>query len=123
MNPRYVVVGMMLTATTVTGAKEPVSIRVSPEISFAPANVVIRTSVEPATENRSIEVIAESGEFYRSSTIQLEGDRAPKTTMLEFRALPPGNYDVSASVIGSGGQRRAVAHMQVKVLGSEGIPE
>ena len=123
MNPRYVVVGMMLTATTVTDAKQPVSIRVSPEIPFAPANVVIRTSVEPATENRSIEVIAESGEFYRSSTIQLEGDRAPKTTMLEFRALPPGNYDVSASVIGSGGQRRAVAHMQVKVLGSEGIPE
>ena len=123
MNTRYVVVGMMLTATMVTGAKEPVSIRVSPEISFAPANVVIRTSVEPATENRSIEVIAETGEFYRSSTIQLEGDRAPKTTMLEFRALPPGNYDVSASVIGSGGQRRAVAHMQVKVLGSEGIPE
>jgi predicted phage tail protein len=123
MNTRYVVVGMMLTATTVTGAKQPVSIRVSPEIAFAPANVVIRTSVEPATENRSIEVIAESGEFYRSSTIQLEGDRAPKTTMLEFRALPPGNYDVSASVIGSGGQRRAVAHMQVKVLGSEGIPE
>jgi hypothetical protein len=123
MNARYLVVGMMLTATTVTGAKAPVSIRVSPEISFAPANVVIRASVEPATENRSIEVIAESGEFYRSSTIPLEGDRAPKTTMLEFRGLPPGNYDVSASVIASGGQRRAVAHMQVKVLGSEGIPE
>jgi predicted phage tail protein len=123
MNARYLVVGMMLTATTVTGAKEPVSIRVSPEISFAPANVVIRTSVEPATENRSVEVIADSDEFYRSSTIPLEGDRAPKTTMIEFRGLPPGNYDVSASVIGSGGQRRAFAHMQVKVMGSEGIPE
>lgn len=123
MNARYLVVGMILTAATVTGAKEPVSIRVSPDISFAPANVVIRTSVEPATENRSIEVIAESGEFYRSSTIQLEGDRAPKTTMVEFRALPPGNYDVSVSVIGSGGQRRADAHMQVRVLGSEGLPE
>jgi len=79
---------MMLTATTVAGAREPVSIRVSPEISFAPASVVIRTSVEPDAENRSIEVVAESGEFYRSSLIQLEGDHAPKATCSNSGVCP-----------------------------------
>jgi hypothetical protein len=69
MNARCLVLAMVLTATAVARAKEPLSIRVSPAFSFAPANLVIRTSVEPDPENRSMEVIADSAEFYRSSTI------------------------------------------------------
>jgi hypothetical protein len=86
MKARCLVVAMVLTSA-VAGAKEPLSIRVSPGFSFAPANIVIRTSVEPDAENRSLEVIADSAEFYRSSTITLEGDRAPKTMMVEVAAF------------------------------------
>jgi hypothetical protein len=118
MKARCLVVAMVLTATAVTAAKEPLSIRVSPAFSFAPANLVIRTSVEPDAENRSVEVIADSAEFYRSSTIALEGDRAPKTMMIEFRSLPPGDYEVSAMLIGVDGRRRAIAHAQVNVVES-----
>ena len=57
MQARCLVVAMVLTATAVTGAKAPLSLRVSPAFSFAPANLVIRTSVEPDAENRSMEVI------------------------------------------------------------------
>jgi hypothetical protein len=56
MKARCLVVAMVLTATAVTGAKEPLSIRVSPAFSCALANLVIRTSVEPDAENRSMEV-------------------------------------------------------------------
>jgi hypothetical protein len=84
--------------------------------SFAPANLVIRTSVEPDAENRSVEVIADSASFYRSSRITLEGDRAPMTTMVEFRSLPPGDYEVTAMLIGVDGHRRATAHAQVNVV-------
>ena len=118
MKARYLVLTMVLTATAVARATEPLSIRVSPAFSFAPANLVIRTSVEPAAENRSMEVIADSAEFYRSSTIALEGDLAPKTTMFEFRSLPPGEYDVTAMLIGMDGHRRAIAHAQVNVVES-----
>ena len=118
MKARCVVFAMVLTATAVAGAKEPLSIRVSPAFSFAPANVVIRTSVEPHAENRSMEVIADSAEFYRSSTIALEGDRASKTMMVECRSLPPGNYDVTATLIGVDGHPRAIAQTQVNVVGS-----
>jgi hypothetical protein len=109
-------VAMTLASTAVGGAKEPVSIRVSPAFSFAPANLVIRASVEPDTQNRSIEVIADSDEFYRSSMIQLEGDRAPKTMSFEFRSLPPGDYKLTATVNGPAGQRRAVTRATVTVL-------
>jgi len=43
------------------------------------ANLVIRTSVEPDAENRTMEVIADSVAFYWSSRITLEGDRGPKS--------------------------------------------
>ena len=104
--------------TMVVGAKEPLSMRVSPAISFAPANLVIRTSVEPDADNRAMEIVADSDEFYRSSAIQLDADRAPKTTTFEFRSLPPGEYEVTAVVIGADGERRALAHAQVNVLES-----
>jgi len=41
-------------------------------------------------------IVADSDRFYRSSTIELDGDRAPKTVMLEYRSLPPGKYEVTA---------------------------
>jgi hypothetical protein len=118
MKGRCLMVGMMLTVTAVAGAKEPLSIRVSPTVSFAPANLVIRTSVDPDGDNRAMEVVADAPDFYRSSTIPLEGDRAPKTTMFEFRSLPPGEYDVTATIIGVGGERRAIAHAHVNVIES-----
>jgi hypothetical protein len=65
-----------------------------------------------------MEVVADSDGFYRSSAIQLDGDRAPKTTTFEFRSLPSGEYDVTAVVIGADGQRRALARAHVNVIGS-----
>jgi len=118
MKARCLVIAMVLAAIPVAGAKEPLSIRVSPAFSFAPANIVIRTSAEPDAENRRMEVIADSAGFYRSSTITLEGDRAPKTMMVEFRTVPPGDYEVTAMLIGADGHRRAIAQAHINVLES-----
>jgi hypothetical protein len=118
MSVRAWVLGLAVTTTTVVGAEEPLSIRVSPAMSFAPANLVIRTRIEPDPNNRAMEVVADSDGFYRSSAIQLEGDRAPKTTTFEFRSLPPGTYEITAVVLGARGERRALARAQVNVLES-----
>ena len=50
--------------------------------------------------------------------MQLEGDRAPKTTVFEFRSLPPGEYQVTASLIGADGRRRAMERTHVNVIAS-----
>jgi hypothetical protein len=120
MSMRGWVCALAMMATSVTSAKEPVAMRVSPAISFAPANLVIRTRVEPDADNRAMEVIAESGDFYRSSAIQLEGERAPRTVTIEFRSLPPGEYEVTAVVIGADGRPRAQARSSVNVMESGG---
>ena len=107
-----------ITTTTIAGAEAPLTIRVSPLKSFAPANLVVRTRVEPDARNRAIEVVAESGEFFRSSVIEVEGDRAAKTRTFEFRSLPPGDYEVMVAVLGIDGKIRARARTHVNVIES-----
>jgi hypothetical protein len=120
MSARAWICALALMTTTAAGAKQRLSMEVSPAMSFAPANLVIQTRLEPDADNRAMEVIAESEDFYRSSAIQLDGDRAPRTARIEFRSLPPGEYQVTAVVVGSDGQRRAVARSQVNVMETGG---
>jgi hypothetical protein len=107
----------MLALTTMSASgDEQLKIAVSPAQSFAPSNLNIRARVVPNAENRAIEVVAESGDFYRSSQIPLEGEHAPATVMFEFRSVPGGEYQVSGIVTDSLGRRRAIAQQQVRVI-------
>jgi hypothetical protein len=118
MNARFLVLGLTLAATAAARANQPLAIKVSPAVSFAPANLVIRASVDPDVDNRSLEVVADGDDFYRASTVPLDGDRAAKTTQFEFRSLPPGEYRVTVVVTGADGRQRAVGHAQARVVES-----
>ena len=109
---------LMLITTLPMGAGERITVKVSPAVAFAPANLVVRTMIEADQDNRAVEIIAESADFYRSSQIQLEGDKAPRTTNFEFRSLPPGTYEVRALLIGTGGEQRAFARQTINVIAS-----
>ena len=115
---RIFLLTLTIAAPTFATAKESLSIRVSPAVSFAPANLVIRTTIEPDAINRAVEIVADSAEFFRSSAIQLDGDQAPRTTTFGFRSLPAGQYHVQVSVIGADGRPKAIARSQVNVVES-----
>ncbi len=108
----------MLASTLRLGAGERITLKVSPAVAFAPANLVVRATILADPDNRAVEIVAESDDFYRSSEIQLEGERAPRTNMFEFRSLPPGVYEVRANLLGADGQARAVIRQSVNVLAS-----
>jgi len=95
---------------------ERLRIRVSPATSFAPANLVVQAVIESDDDNRSLEVVAESSDFYRSSEIALDGDRAPRLNVFELRSLPGGDYEVHAVLKGSANQPRAVTRESVRVI-------
>jgi hypothetical protein len=101
-------------------ANEPLTMTVSPVHSFAPMNLTIRFHVEPDAGNRVLEVVAESGEYYRSSRIQLDGEQAPRTISLEMRNLPVGDYDVRGTLINHAGRERSAVSKQVVVIASGG---
>jgi len=97
-------------------AEERLALRVSPRVAFAPANLIVRATIAADKENRAIEIIADSGDFYRSSEIQLDGEQAPKTTYSEFRSVPSGAYTVRAVLKGSRGQELATTEVQFQVV-------
>lgn len=113
--PLFALVVLTLTTGSL-GANERLSMRVSPTVSFAPANLVVQTRVAADNNNRAIEIVAESPEFYRSSELPLDGERAPRTTRFEFKSLPGGNYEVRAVLKGAGGEELASVQSHVNVV-------
>jgi hypothetical protein len=109
---------LMLTGTLRLGAGERMMLKVSPAFAFAPANLVVRATIPVDADNLAVEIVAESDDFYRSSEIQLEGERAARTSTFEFRSLPPGTYEVRANLLGADGRSRAMIRQQVNVLAS-----
>ncbi len=114
---RYALAAICLSSSAMSIiAATPLTMTVSPVQSFAPTTVTVRVQVEPDADNRELEVVAESIAYFRSSRVPLEGASAPRTTSVEIRNLPAGNYEVESVLIDSGGRRRAAVRTQVVVL-------
>jgi len=100
-------------------AGERVGLHVTPWVAFAPADLRVRAMVAANKDNRSLEIIAESDSFYRSSEVDLAGEDAPRTTMFEFSSLPGGDYSVRAIVKGVNGRALAVTQQTIRVVSSQ----
>jgi len=119
MNRAAILVVFLASLTAMPAvAGDPLNIRVSPAVCFAPANLIVRTTVEHNSNNRAMEIVAESVNFYRSSEIQLDGDKAPRITTFEFRSLPSGTYAVTARLLDAQGRARAEVSQEVNVMAS-----
>lgn len=97
-------------------------VAVSPTYAFAPANLKVRVRIEPSADNRTLEVVADGEAFYRSSQIDLQGERAPASMEFTFRNVPGGTYYVSAVVKGQGGRQRAKAVQEVNIMSIQDPP-
>ena len=108
----------LLTTAAPINAGEWMTMAVSPRQSFSPTNLRVQLRLQPSADNRLLDVIADSPDFFSRSQIQLEGDRAPKTLIVEFRGVPSGEYEVSGFLLNSIGIPRAVTRQDVWVLPS-----
>ena len=111
----------LLFATSAAGASEKLTLRVTPNVSSAPSTVTVRVYVEPDADNRRLRVEADSGSFYRSSEIQLDGDNAPMLTEFRLKSLPSGAYTVMATLIDAMGDETVVRRSAI-VLSRFGEP-
>jgi hypothetical protein len=117
-------VGVIVGAAAPSGeAGAILTMRVSPRQSFAPVNLRISVSTEPHADNRSVTIVADAREFYRSSEIPLEGDRAPRTVTIEFRSVPGGEYEISGTLLDSTGRRRAFVRETARVIDEHAEPQ
>jgi hypothetical protein len=104
-----IVVTALLCATfsmvsTVRGS-EGLRMHVTPAVCLAPAVLTVRVTVEPAADNRLLQITAESRDFFRSSEVQVNGDQAAPLNVFEFRNMPKGLYHVTSVLTGVGGRR------------------
>jgi hypothetical protein len=110
---------VVLTALPVTG-RDAVAITVSPAQGYAPARLRVVARIEPNAANRSLTIVADGANLYRSSELSLEGDRAPKIIEMPIPDVPGGQYDVYAVLRDVSGRQRATAHQTVTILGVDG---
>jgi len=107
VEPRFLCTVLVALVVASASAGSKVTIRVKPTMAFEPANVRIQTHIEADPQNRSMEVVAESEEFYTRSVVDIDGENAPTVDTFYFRNLPAGSYEVSAIVRDAGGGERA----------------
>jgi hypothetical protein len=113
----FLICGVLALVALPVDAGDQLKIAVSPAQSFAPALLRVRVRIEPSVDNRSLEVIADSGGFYRSSEIQLEGDGSPATIDLELSSVPEGDYRVVGILKDGAGHERSMVSQEVRVIG------
>ena len=105
-------------AGTLNGG-QPLTLQVSPSMAPAPAFISVRAHIEASEENRYLDIVAQSPDFYRSSRVSLDGGRAPRLSVFEFPSLPEGLYEISGTLVGTGGKRATVTRL-VRVVWSSG---
>lgn len=98
------------------GQAEPLRLSVTPRITTAPATVKVIALIARNADNRELVVEADSGDYYRSSTIQLDGADAARAYEVWFRSLPPGEYLITAVVEDDHGKATKVT-TTAKILG------
>jgi hypothetical protein len=111
------VAGAMILQAGSVSSRAALSISVTPAASVAPAVVQVRASIESDRDNRLLVITAESPEFYTSSEVSLDGQQAPPISVVEFRNLPPGQYDVTATLLGTGGKRASEVRLVIVAEG------
>jgi hypothetical protein len=103
----------LLFASGSSVANEKLMLRVTPNVSSAPSTVIVKATVARNADNRWLHIEADSGAFYRSSEVQLEGDKAPLITEIRLNNLPGGEYTVRAVLRDSSGQETVVRRTAV----------
>lgn len=105
----------MILLTASASAGERVKVHVSLGAGFGPTEVFVQTSVEPSDANAALVVAIESDDFFRSSTIELDQDRAPRVNCFRFPQTPKGLYAVSVIVLDHSGSELARIDKYVRI--------
>lgn len=108
-----------ITGAAQTSHTEPLTIHISPMISLEPSIVEVTVRIAANPDNRALSVEVDGGDYYRSSTMQLEGDGEPVTQVIAYRSIPAGEYIVTVRLSDRQG-RSTTADGQFRVLSRTG---
>jgi hypothetical protein len=108
--------GYLAASSQMMAATEPISITVRPEIAMANGNARLKVLVERNDLNRRLMWEFDGPNYYRSSTLELEGASAPRIWSFMARNLSEGDYIIRATVWRSD-ESQSVATTRIRVIG------
>ena len=83
---------LLASAGTLNGG-QPLTLQVSPAMAPAPAFISVRAHIEANDDNRYLEVVAQSPDFYRSSRVSLDGGITTPTGVIRSTKCDDCNVD------------------------------
>ena len=105
-------------AATGTG-QPPAAAAVSPPARLvvqSPGTIEFEILIRPTAQTDELRVVADSGTFYRSTTIGLAGEDSRRVHTFEWHGFPAGEYDVVGELISSSGRREVVVRGALLVI-------
>ena len=82
----------------------------------APGDVEFDIRIIPTPATRELRVYADSGSFFRSSTISLDANDPQEVHVFSWRGFPAGDYVVVGMLLRDDGTHEVVAHAALKVV-------
>ena len=113
------VVAGILAGSMQMSADEAISITVRPAVTSYRGNAQLKVLVSRNVNNRLLVWEVDGPNFYRSSTIALEGAASPRSYLFTVKDLPGGEFDVRVTVKRSD-RSAAMDRSTIKVVGGPG---
>ena len=82
----------------------------------SPGTIEIEIVIRPTAQTGELRVVADSGTFYRSTTIGLTGADSQRLHTFEWHGFPAGEYDVVGELISASGRREVVVRGALLVI-------
>lgn len=115
------IIPLVALSGTSGSAKDNVEIRLNGRFFAEPATVQLIVAVEPNANNRRLRVEADGDSMYRSTEIDLAGDKEQRLHTVEFKNLSAGGYTLRAQVL-SNETVRSQAEQEIMVTGDGVAP-
>jgi hypothetical protein len=106
---RLLLVMTLAVAASARAADHSLEMHVSPTVALAPSDVMIDMTVERRESNHRLDVMLDSDGYFRSSSIDLDGERSARVISVRFRQVPAGRYEVRVELLNGEGQAVAFA--------------
>ena len=106
-------------AATGTGQPSAAAAAVSPPARLvvqSPGTIEFEILIRPTAQTDALRIVADSGTFYRSTTIGLAGEDSQRVHTFEWRGFPAGEYDVVGELISASGRREVVVRGALLVI-------
>jgi hypothetical protein len=100
-------------------ADEAITITVRPAVTSYRGNAQLKVLVSRNEKNRVLVWEVDGPNYYRSSSISLDGAASPRSYFFMVRELPAGEFDVRATVKRND-STTAVDRSSIKVVGGPG---